>query len=92
MAKWLFDARNPLTARVAVNHIWMRHFGTRWLIRPITLGFRANGRPIPTSRLARIEVRARWLEYEVTAPIDGDEPSVSTFVVHWSDGASFERA
>ncbi len=28
MAKWLVDARNPLTARVAVNHIWMRHFGT----------------------------------------------------------------
>lgn len=28
LAKWLVDRRNPLTARVAVNHIWMRHFGT----------------------------------------------------------------
>jgi hypothetical protein len=27
LAKWLVDARNPLTARVAVNHIWARHFG-----------------------------------------------------------------
>ena len=28
LAKWIADAKNPLTARVAVNHIWMRHFGT----------------------------------------------------------------
>ncbi|XZE52413.1 PSD1 and planctomycete cytochrome C domain-containing protein [Planctomycetaceae bacterium SH139] len=27
LAKWLTDARNPLTARVAVNHIWARHMG-----------------------------------------------------------------
>jgi hypothetical protein len=25
--KWLTDPRHPLTARVAVNHIWARHFG-----------------------------------------------------------------
>ena len=28
LANWITDERNPLTARVAVNHIWMRHFGT----------------------------------------------------------------
>ena len=28
LAKWIADGKNPLTARVAVNHIWMRHFGT----------------------------------------------------------------
>ncbi len=28
LAKWITDAKNPLTSRVAVNHIWMRHFGT----------------------------------------------------------------
>jgi mono/diheme cytochrome c family protein len=28
LAKWIVDPRNPLTARVAVNHLWMRHFGT----------------------------------------------------------------
>jgi hypothetical protein len=27
LARWITDRHNPLTARVAVNHIWMRHFG-----------------------------------------------------------------
>ncbi len=27
LAKWMTDVNNPLTARVAVNHIWARHFG-----------------------------------------------------------------
>lgn len=27
LAAWITDPRNPLTARVAVNHIWMRHLG-----------------------------------------------------------------
>ncbi|AWM37463.1 Planctomycete cytochrome C [Gemmata obscuriglobus] len=27
LARWIGDRANPLTARVAVNHIWMRHFG-----------------------------------------------------------------
>ncbi len=26
-AQWVADRKNPLTARVAVNHIWARHFG-----------------------------------------------------------------
>jgi Protein of unknown function (DUF1553)/Protein of unknown function (DUF1549)/Planctomycete cytochrome C len=28
LAEWITDRRNPLTARVAVNHIWARHLGT----------------------------------------------------------------
>ncbi len=28
LASWITDSRNPLTARVAVNHLWNRHFGT----------------------------------------------------------------
>ena len=28
LAEWITDRRNPLTARVAVNHLWVRHFGT----------------------------------------------------------------
>jgi hypothetical protein len=27
LARWLTDPRHPLTARVAVNHVWARHFG-----------------------------------------------------------------
>jgi hypothetical protein len=27
LARWIADPRNPLTARVAVNHVWLRHFG-----------------------------------------------------------------
>ena len=28
LAKWIIHPENPLTARVAINHIWLRHFGT----------------------------------------------------------------
>ncbi|MDD7983920.1 PSD1 and planctomycete cytochrome C domain-containing protein [Lentisphaera marina] len=28
LAKWFIHRDHPLTARVAINHIWMRHFGT----------------------------------------------------------------
>ncbi len=27
LARWIASKSNPLTARVAINHIWMRHFG-----------------------------------------------------------------
>jgi len=27
LARWITDPRNPLTARVAINQIWMRHLG-----------------------------------------------------------------
>ena len=43
LAKWLADAENPLTARVAVNHVWLRHFGQA--IVPTVFDFGRNGRP-----------------------------------------------
>jgi mono/diheme cytochrome c family protein len=27
LARWIADRQNPLTARVLVNHVWLRHFG-----------------------------------------------------------------
>jgi hypothetical protein len=35
LARWLIADDNPLTSRVAVNHIWMRHFG-KPLVEPVT--------------------------------------------------------
>ena len=42
LANWITDKRNPLTARVAVNHIWMRHFGTPLVESVFDFGFRAK--------------------------------------------------
>jgi hypothetical protein len=42
-ARWLADRDNPLTARVAVNHMWLRHFGQG--IVPTVFDFGKNGRP-----------------------------------------------
>lgn len=41
-AKWIADCDNPLTARVAMNHIWLRHFGQA--IVPSVFDFGKNGR------------------------------------------------
>ncbi len=43
LARWITDASNPLTARVAVNHIWLRHFGAALV--PSVFDFGKNGRP-----------------------------------------------
>jgi Protein of unknown function (DUF1553) len=37
-AKWIASAENPLTARVAVNHIWLRHFGRGIVTTPENFG------------------------------------------------------
>lgn len=34
LADWITDPRNPLTARVAVNHVWARHMGVP-LVNPV---------------------------------------------------------
>ena len=42
-ARWLASRDNPLTARVAVNHIWARHFGQSLVPTPTDFG--AGGKP-----------------------------------------------
>jgi hypothetical protein len=43
LARWLTDPRNPLTARVAVNHVWARHFGQPLV--PTVFDFGRRGTP-----------------------------------------------
>ncbi|TVQ00183.1 MAG: DUF1553 domain-containing protein [Planctomycetaceae bacterium] len=43
LAEWITDPRNPLTARVAVNHIWMRHLGEPLV--PTVFDFGRQGTP-----------------------------------------------
>lgn len=45
LADWITDRRNPLTARVAVNHLWLRHFGTPLVASVFDLG-RKNPTPL----------------------------------------------
>ncbi|MFO0937749.1 MAG: DUF1553 domain-containing protein [Gemmataceae bacterium] len=43
LAQWIASKENPLTARVLVNHLWLRHFGRP--IVPTVFDFGKNGRP-----------------------------------------------
>lgn len=64
LAKWLTSRENPLTARVAVNHIWNRHFG-RGLV-PSVFDFGQNGKP-PTH-----PALLDWLAAELMEPTKGN--------------------
>jgi hypothetical protein len=66
-AKWLADRQNPLTARVAGNHIWLRHFGQA--LAPSVFDFGRNGRA--PSHPALLD----WLAAELMEPSQqGDRP------------------
>jgi Protein of unknown function (DUF1553)/Protein of unknown function (DUF1549) len=43
LANWIVDEKNPLAARVAVNHLWLRRFGTGLV--PTVFDFGKNGQP-----------------------------------------------
>jgi mono/diheme cytochrome c family protein len=42
LANWITDSRNPRTARIAANHIWLRHFGEALV--PSVENFGLNGK------------------------------------------------
>jgi hypothetical protein len=58
LARWVVDAKNPLTARVAVNHLWARHFAQGLV--PSVDDFGANG------RVATHPALLDWLASELT--------------------------
>jgi len=71
LARWITHRNNPLTARVAANQIWMRHFGQALL--PSVLDFGQNGQA-PTH-----PALLDWLAAELI------EPSLATTVAApWS--------
>jgi hypothetical protein len=43
LARWIASEHNPLTARVAINHIWLRHFGAPLVASVFDFG--RNGQP-----------------------------------------------
>ncbi len=42
LARWIANPENPRTSRIAVNHIWLRHFGEALV--PTVANFGLNGR------------------------------------------------
>ena len=67
LARWIIDRNNPLAARVAVNHLWARHFG-RGLVETVD-DFGQNGRRPAHPALLD------WLAAELMEPsqsIDGE--------------------
>ena len=62
LARWIADRNNPLTARVAINHIWMRHFGSPLV--PTVFDFGLNGKP-PTH-----PALLDWLAVELMSPTE----------------------
>jgi hypothetical protein len=65
LARWIARKENPLTARVAVNHIWLRHFGQA--IVPTVFDFGKNGQPPVNAELLD------WLAAELGGEGRGEE-------------------
>ena len=71
LARWIVDRRNPLTARVAVNHVWARHFGEPLVASTYDFGLRT---PRPehhrSARLAGCRIHGIGLELQASAQAD----------------------
>ncbi len=61
-ARWLFDPRNPLTARVIANRVWQGHFGRGLVASSSNFGARGDAPTHPEllDWLARELVRNGW--------------------------------
>jgi hypothetical protein len=57
LAQWLTDRSHPLTARVAVNHLWTRHFGRPLVDPPFDFGRKGS----PPPQVLLLDWMAAWL-------------------------------
>lgn len=71
LARWITDEANPLTARVLVNHVWLRHFGTP-LVADVSDFGRRSPAPLHQDVLDTLAVRfmqngwsLKWLHREL---------------------------
>jgi mono/diheme cytochrome c family protein len=69
LARWIADRNNPLTARVAINQIWLRHFGSPLV--PTVFDFGLNGKPPTHPQLLD------WLAVELMEPAANVSGAVS---------------
>ena len=69
LARWIAHREHPLTARVAVNHIWLRHFGQA-LVETV-FDFGQNGRPPANPALVD------WLAAEFMEPSHFENPDAA---------------
>lgn len=60
LARWIADRDNPLTARVAVNHIWLRHFGTPLVDSMFDFGLRT---PSPRHQALLDHLASEFMEH-----------------------------
>ena len=58
LARWITSPQNPLAARVAVNHVWQRHFGTGLVPSVFNFGL-AGARPTHPRLLDWLAVELR---------------------------------
>ncbi len=72
LANWIADSKNPLTARVAVNHIWMRHFG-RPLVETVFDFGRSGKQPTHPELLDWLAVELMEPTIATTRSSDGEE-------------------
>lgn len=56
LARWIADRQHPLTARVLVNHVWLRHFGTA-LVTDVSDFGRRSPAPLHQDILDTLSVR-----------------------------------
>ncbi len=91
LADWITDARNPLTARVAVNHLWARHMGASLVPNVFEFGLKSAPLTHPEllDWLASELVEHGWsmkhlhrlivtsAAYRMSSSVAGGEPNVA---------------